>query len=210
MKILALDASLSRCSVALLQDDIVLCERVTPSGIGHHAALAPMVAELVGHGFDAVAVTIGPGSFTGLRASLALAHGLASAGVPLIAVTVAEALREACLTERPVWVAIDSRRGRIFLDTGDQLSACPLDQIPMPQSRIAIAGDAAIAAASVLASRGGDVLLTQARLPLARHVAAAARHRLASRWPALDAQPLYIDPPEAKLPAGGLRPAPLP
>ena len=80
----------------------------------------------------------------------------------------------------------------------------------MPPGRIALAGDAAIAAAAVLAARGCDVQLTDARLPLARHVAQAARHRLEGRWPPLDPQPLYVDPPEAKLPAGGLRPAPLP
>ena len=45
---------------------------------------------------DLVAVTVGPGSFTGIRAALALAHGLAlAAGVPVIGVTVGEALADA-------------------------------------------------------------------------------------------------------------------
>ena len=53
-----------------------------------------------------------------------------------------------------------------------------------------------------------DVMLTDARLPFARHVAVVAGERLAGSRPALAAQPLYVDPPEARLPAGGLRPPP--
>jgi hypothetical protein len=53
------------------------------------------------------------------------------------------------------------------------------------------------------------VMLTDARLPQARHIAAIAARRLTGGMPPLPAQPLYVDPPEAKLPAGGLRPPPL-
>jgi hypothetical protein len=45
-------------------------------------------------------------------------------------------------------------------------------------------------------------------LPDPLHIAAAARRRLRGELPPLPAQPLYVDPPEAKLPAGGLRPPP--
>jgi hypothetical protein len=53
-------------------------------------------------------------------------------------------------------------------------------------------------------------MLTEARLPDAVAVAHVGALRLAGTLPPLAAQPLYIDPPEAKLPAGGLRPAPVP
>jgi len=52
-------------------------------------------------------------------------------------------------------------------------------------------------------------MLTDARLPTPRHVAMAGARRLAGELPPLAAQPLYVDPPEARLPRGGLRPAPV-
>jgi hypothetical protein len=51
-------------------------------------------------------------------------------------------------------------------------------------------------------------MLTDARLPDAVAVARVGARRLAGVLPPLAAQPLYVDPPEAKLPAGGLRPPP--
>jgi hypothetical protein len=53
-------------------------------------------------------------------------------------------------------------------------------------------------------------MLTDAREPHARFVAAVGAQRLAGKIPPLVAQPLYIDPPEARLPEGGLRPPPGP
>jgi tRNA threonylcarbamoyladenosine biosynthesis protein TsaB len=80
--------------------------------------------------------------------------------------------------------------------------------LPPASARVAVAGDAAPAVAARLAARDVDVMLTDARLPLARHVAVVAAQRLAGRLRPLPAQPLYVDPPEARLPAGGLRPPP--
>jgi tRNA threonylcarbamoyl adenosine modification protein YeaZ len=167
---------------------------------------------LSGRGFDAVAVTVGPGSFTGLRAAMSLAHGLAAAGVPLVGVTVAEALAEQVvdLGGRSLWVAIDTRRGRVFLDRDGGLRAVELPDLPLPVGPVAVAGDAAIIVCATLAARGVDVRLTDARLPHARYVALAAQRRLDSGLALREVQPVYVDPPEAKLPAGGLRPAPAP
>jgi len=53
------------------------------------------------------------------------------------------------------------------------------------------------------------VMLTDVRIPAGRHIAAVACQRLAGALPPLPAQPLYVDPPEARLPAGGLRPPPI-
>ncbi len=218
IRILAIDAALAQRSVAVVADGVVLAERIEPGQRGEAARLAPMVRDvLAASGFgagelDAVAVTVGPGSFTGIRAALAVAHGLASAiGCPLIGVTVGEALaaRFPRLGGRTLWVAIDSRRNRVFLDMGGQVTAVALDRLPPASGRMALAGDAAGEVASRLAARGDDVMLTDARQPLARHVAVVAALRLAGTLPPREAQPLYIDSPEASLPAGGLRPSPV-
>ncbi len=220
MRILALDAALARCSVALVIDDVTVACRFAISERGQSSLLAPMVAEILEQGpnvsLDAVAVTIGPGSFTGLRTAISLAHGLGTQGCPVIGVTVAEALADAVertppgLGGRALWTAIDSRRGRVFLDIGGVVRAFALQSLPSPAYPVAIAGDAAVAVAAVLAGQGFDVRLTDARLPDAVSVAHVAKRRLAGLLPPLEAQPFYVDPPEAKLPAGGLRPHPKP
>ncbi len=51
-------------------------------------------------------------------------------------------------------------------------------------------------------------MLTDARLPMARHVAMAAECRFRGVLSPLPAQPLYVDPPEARLPGAGQRPSP--
>jgi tRNA threonylcarbamoyladenosine biosynthesis protein TsaB len=217
MRVLALDAALARCAAAIVVDQQTLALRQEDTARGH-AALLPVMAsamlqkaKLRATELDLVAVTVGPGSFTGIRAALALAHGIAlAAGIPVIGVTVGEALAESLphLGERRLWSAIGSRRGRIFLERDGAISSVSLDLLPPAQGRVAVAGDAAIAVASRLAARDADVMLTDARLPQIRHVAVVGERRFAGLLPALPAQPLYVDPPEAKLPVGGLRPPP--
>lgn len=218
MRILALDAALARCSAAIVADGVVLAVEQAAGGRGQAAALPPMLravlarAGLRPEALDGVAVTVGPGSFTGLRAALALAQGFAlAAGRPVVGVTVAEALADRLrgrLGGRALWVAIDSRRGRVFLERGDGLVPVALDALPPAAGPVAVAGDAAIAVAARLAARGDDVMLTDARLPEPAHVAAVGARRLRGEIGACPAQPVYVDPPEATLPAGGLRPAP--
>jgi len=219
MRILALDAALARCSAAVVVDGALAAHAATPGARGQGALLAPMAEQvLAGAGLaatalDGIAVTIGPGSFAGLRAALSLAHGIAlAAGCRLVGVRVAEALGAAVAVPpgRALWVAIDSRRGRVFLDRGGTIAGFALDALPRPAGPVALAGDAATEVATRLAARGHDVMLTDVRLPDAAFVALVGARRLAGMLPPLEAQPLYIDAPEAKLPAGGLRPPPAP
>lgn len=216
--ILALDSALARCSAAVVRDDQVLAEKQETVQRGQAARLSGMV-EMVLHAaglavadLHLIAVTVGPGSFTGIRAGLALAHGLAlAAGRPLVGVSVGEAFAEALpsLTDRVLWSAIDSRRGRIFLDRNGETVACLLGAVPDPTGPVALAGDAAAEVAARLAARGHDVMLTNARLPAPLAIARAARRRANGELPPRPAQPLYVDPPEVRLPPGGLRPPPV-
>lgn len=218
MRILALDAALARCSATLVADQAVVAEAWQDGRFGHAATLPALARDvLAGAGarmadLDAIAVIVGPGGFTGIRAAVALAHGLAlGASLPVVGVTVHEALAHALprLGRRTLWTAVDSRRGRVFLDQGAGPVTTALESLPRPASPVAIAGDAAIAVAARLAARGEDVMLTDARLPRGRHIAVVAEDRLAGRLPPLAPLPLYVDPPEARLPSGGVRPAPV-
>jgi tRNA threonylcarbamoyl adenosine modification protein YeaZ len=218
MLILALDSALAHCSAGLVADGVLRAGRRQEAGRGQAALLPVMVealldeAGLAATGLDLIAVTVGPGSFTGIRAGLALAHGIAlGAGVPVVGVTVGEALADALphLGARQLWSAIDSRRGRVFLERDGSVLAYALDNLPRAASPVAVAGDAAVAVAARLAARDTDVMLTDARLPTARHVAMVGARRVAGELPPRPAQPLYVDPPEARLPQGGLRPAPV-
>jgi tRNA threonylcarbamoyl adenosine modification protein YeaZ len=218
MRVLALDSALACCSAAVVVDGEVLSGHQQLGARGH-AAVLPVLAQtvlteagLAAPMLDLVAVTVGPGSFTGLRAGLALAHGIAlAAGIPLVGVSVGEALAEAFphLGRRRLWSAIDSRRGRIFLERDGMAVAMAIDDLPRPDGPVAVAGDAAVAVAARLAAREVDVMLTDARLPLPRHVARAGERRLAGDLPPREVLPIYVDPPEARPPASGLRPAPV-
>ncbi len=219
MRILALDSALARCSVGLVVDGRLVATRSEVAGHGQAARLPAMTAALLteaglpGASLDLVAVIIGPGSFTGIRAALSLAHGLAlGSGIPATAVTVGEALAASLphLGGRAFWSAVDSRRGRVFLERDGAIAAYRLDDLPAAPHRTAVAGDAAIEVAARLAALGADVMLTDARLPQARYVAEAAMARWEGRLAPLAVQPVYVDPPEARLPAGGLRPPPIP
>jgi tRNA threonylcarbamoyl adenosine modification protein YeaZ len=216
MKILAIDAALSCCSVTLMAECEVVAERINHSARGHAALLPVMVADvlnesgLAASALDLIAVTVGPGSFTGIRAALALAHGLGlGLGLPVVGVTVGEAFADALsdIGFRRLWSAISSRRGRVFLERDGMVSAFALDDLPNPAHPIAAAGDAAVEIAARLAARGADVMLTDVRLPAGRYIAQVGARRYAGALP-LASQPLYVDPPEARMPAGGSRPEP--
>ncbi len=203
--ILALDAALSGCSAGVVGPNGVLAERHATGARGQFAALPMMAQSVLSQAGVApgqlamVAVTVGPGSFTGIRSALSLAHGIAlAAKVPVVGVTVGEALAVPD-HGRLQWVAVDTRRGRVFLERGTGITTEALDALSVPSGPVSLAGDAAIAVASRLAARGADVLLLPARMPTPAGVAAAARRRVDAGPDVRPVQPLYVDPPEARL-----------
>lgn len=223
MRILAIEGALARCSVALLGHGAVLAARQAEAARGHPALLPRFAAEvlaeagIVAPALDAVAVGVGPGGFTGLRAAIALAEGLAqAAGRPLVGVTTGEALAAAQGPATPdgraIWAAIDNRRGRVVLECFAPGAAVPgapivaaLDSLPAAGGPLLILGDAAEAIAGLLAARG-DAAEARPGLPLAEAVARIAERRLAGGLPPRGAAPLYAEPPAVSAPAA--RPAP--
>lgn len=156
-----------------------------------------------------VAVTLGPGSFTGLRAALALAHGIGlGLDRPVIGVTLAEALRAAVPAgSRPIWVALAGRRDHLFLDTEGELRSWAFAKLPLPHEPVALVGDAATTLAAIWCEAGHDAIDLEIRQVDPIHLADLARRRQAGQLPVLPALPLYGEPAAARI-SSGLRPAP--
>ncbi len=98
MRILAIDTSTEACSAALLVGDTVLARAEEP-GRGHSDRILGMVAEVLAEAglalaaLDAIAAGVGPGAFTGVRISVAVAQGLAfGATLPVVPISSLEAL----------------------------------------------------------------------------------------------------------------------
>ncbi len=213
MRIVAIDAAGPRAGIAVLDEQgETVARRFVEGRPGLIETLPVLLRDgLAALAVEAVAVTIGPGSFTGLRTAIALAQGYAAAsGAILLGVMVDEAYAMAFpALHRPLWVAIRARKDRIFLIRDGVAAGFADSDIPRVRGPVAVAGDAANEVAARLAAAGADVMLTNARALDPVWVARAALARRAAGLPAHAAQPVYVDPPEAKQPAGGLRPAPV-
>src|ERR1051325_11249058 len=127
MRVLAIDTALEACSVALL--DTARAEASVheslPMQRGHAEALMPLVARVLERArigvdsVDRIAVTTGPGSFTGLRVGISAARGIALAvGKPAIGLTTLAAYAAPFIAADdtlPVVVAIDARHDNVYL-----------------------------------------------------------------------------------------------
>ncbi len=122
--ILSIESSTSACSVALSGDGKVLFEQFSAQGTSHASLLGTYVdkalafAEEKGLSLDAVAVSSGPGSYTGLRIGVSMAKGIAYARqIPLIGVPSLRVLAQAFSgCQDNVWLCpmIDARRMEVY------------------------------------------------------------------------------------------------
>ncbi len=204
----------------------VLAHRFELRTRGHAEGLMPMLEAVMAEarlGFadlDALAVTIGPGTFTGLRVGLAAARGLALArALPLVGVTTLEAVAAPVTAAgEAIAVAFDARRGEIYLQifdathaalTAPMIVALAEARAYLPAGAVVGVGSGATLLADVLAPHGVKVRLSAAPAqPDAIAIARIATARLAmegaDRFRVAPA-PLYLRAPDAKLP-GGLDP----
>lgn len=209
MLCLALDTALGACSVALAGADGVRARMGETMNIGHAERLAPMADALMreaGVNFGAltrIAVTTGPGTFTGQRIGLAFARGLALAlKIPCIGITTLEAMAAAARTERPghdVLVATDARRGEAYVQAfaadGAPVGAPALLTLDAAAALAGAETTLAGTAAEAIHETGAGVL-SAIRQPDAAFVAMLALDRPDLGPP----HPLYLRAPDAKLP----------
>ena len=122
MKMLTLEASSVSASVCITEDEFLLAQSFQNCGLTHSATLLPMcdhvlkASQLSVSDIDAVAVTVGPGSFTGIRIGVATAKGIADAhNLPCIPVSslIANAWN-VTLTDRLICPVMDARRNQLY------------------------------------------------------------------------------------------------
>ena len=125
MNLLALDAATTACSVACWSGGAIIAQREETAGRRQAEILMPMLQSAMREaGFDynmldLIAVTIGPGSFTGVRIGLSAARGIALAsGLPLTGVTTLQALAAAPPPDErqggPILAVLDARRDQLY------------------------------------------------------------------------------------------------
>lgn len=233
MKILALDTALNACSVAVLDGDRILAHVHEKRARGHAETLMPLIQDLMkscGARFpdlDLIAVTVGPGTFTGLRIGLAAARGIAlAAAKPCRGITTLEALAASVPVTasqgRPIIATADARRREIYAQVFSSVQTPGLvapEQAPIALPLVDAASLLTMSSALILGS-GGPLLAANPDFDTSRFQIsdldpdpdAVLVGRLAAQRPIPGKSegppaPLYLRAPDAKLP-GGKEPAP--
>jgi len=194
MLILALDSSGSSCAVGVWRDGAMLSHAREDMGRGQDARLMPMVVSAMAEAkcdfvdLDRVAVTRGPGSFTGVRVGLAAARGIGiAAEKPVVGVDRFSIYRELHADVKNLLVVIQSKRAELFCrfysPLGKAQEACMMTEaeiqaFAMVHPDMQIAGD--------ITSRGADIM------PILARLAANADTKSAEFLP----QPLYLRAPD--------------
>jgi tRNA threonylcarbamoyl adenosine modification protein YeaZ len=223
LRVLALDTALGACSACVLQvgeaeplaHETILMDR------GHAEALLPMVDRVVSRvmggfaGLDRVAVTVGPGSYTGLRVGIAAARAIGlAAGIPVVGVATLSAFLAPLMASKPSGVlaaAIDAKHGQIYIQAlapGGRTIIAPTlmgvrDAVRLLGSGpVAVSGSGSPALAAEAWAQGVETHVAEASL--APEITWVARlGAMADPGQAL-AKPLYLRGPDAK-PQDGAR-----
>lgn len=215
MKILVVDTALGLCTAGVFDVDRTGVRRLglrsEPMAKGHSERLAGFARDAMaeaGLGFEAldrIGVTVGPGSFTGLRVGLAFAQGLGAAlDRPVVGVSALDALAASTGVAPTVAALIDARRGQVYARfwTGGEPGG-PAEALTLEAAAVRIAamapGDVLVGSGAALfagAPAGTTILALEGPAPeaLARLAAAADPADASPR-------PLYLRQPDATPPS---------
>ena len=225
MKILAVDTSAKAASAALLEDDRLIAESFVNTNFTHSQTLLPMIdgmLETAGARLaevDAFAVSVGPGSFTGLRIGIGAVKGMAyGAGKPCVGVSTLEALAlnlqgcEGILCSamdarcRQVYTAIFEGNPKGITRLSEDL-AIPLEELceklqKFPEKTVFFVGDGAELCYNTIGEKLPGCVLANAasRFQRAANVARAGMKKLLAgeSCTAAELMPLYLRLPQAE------------
>lgn len=213
--VLGIDTATGRTGIALVDDTLVLAEATFHRRVSPSRSLMPTLevilaaAGLAPGDLAALAVTVGPGGFTGIRVGLATVRALAEAvGRPLAGVSTLAAVAAAVsATDYPVAVWLDAGREEVYaglfqggVAVGPESVAPAADVLSgLPDTPILFAGDGALRYADLIAARSGAApgdAVSGMPAGVAAATARLGRQALAAGTALLPA-PRYLRPPDA-------------
>lgn len=209
MRTLVIDTALNRLTVGIHDDDTAISVHSQELTKGHQELLAGQVQRALSQAgglatIDRIGVTVGPGSFTGLRVGMALAQGLATTTrKPLIGLSTLDALALSVdAGVGSVAALIDARRGQVygrFFPSGRSASPAEALDLAIARERIVDLGAEAVlvgSGASLFADLPNPTLVVSGPEPL-------ALARLCQRAALVDGplKPLYLRAPDATPPS---------
>ena len=211
--ILSIDTCLGASSVAVLDGERVLATRSEPMTRGHQERIGMLAREAAAEAgvaftdLSRIGVTVGPGSFTGLRVGLAFAKGLATAlSIPCVGVNTLESL--AYGARGFAAAVIDARMSQVYIQVfADGVSLMAPDALGLGEAAARLAELYSGGPATLIGS--GAPLLAEALpsasvlTPAAPDPVAVARLAVAKPAPSHSPRPLYLRAPYATLPSIG-------